>query len=57
MIERVGFVGGGVMAEAMIRGLIEKQVVRPEQVTAADPLPERRHLLESRPGGQTTTHG
>ena len=48
MIERIGFVGGGVMAEAIIRGLLEKQIVRPEQITVADPLPERRSLLESR---------
>ncbi len=51
----ITFIGSGVMAEAMIRGLISQNIVAPEQITAADPLPERLDELHERYGIHTTT--
>ena len=46
----ITFVGPGVMAEAIISGLIRKSVARPEQIRAAGPNPERREDLKTRYG-------
>ena len=42
--ERVGSIGGGNMAEAILRGLL-RAGFEPAQLSAADPVPERRALL------------
>lgn len=43
----IAFIGSGVMAEAMIRGLLTRKIVGPEQIIAAGPRPERgKHLQE-----------
>ena len=43
----ITFVGGGTMAEALIRGLLSKGLATGNQITASDPLQERRaHLSE-----------
>jgi len=42
----IATVGSGVMAEAMIAGLLRGDLVRPEQVVASHPRPERRASLE-----------
>jgi pyrroline-5-carboxylate reductase len=44
-IEEVGFIGGGNMAEALIRGLIASGV-SPERITVAELMSERRVFLE-----------
>ena len=41
----ISFIGSGVMAEAMIRGLINQKSVSPEQIMAADPWQERIEYL------------
>lgn len=38
---RIAFIGSGVMAEAMISGLLSRQVVPPEHIWASGPRPER----------------
>jgi pyrroline-5-carboxylate reductase len=43
--KKIGFIGGGKMAEAMIRGLVSKGV-QPRQVLAYDTDPKRRSMLE-----------
>ncbi len=43
--KHLGFIGGGNMAEAMIRGIIRNQVVRPDQIIASDTSVERREHL------------
>jgi pyrroline-5-carboxylate reductase len=43
---RIAFIGGGVMAEAMIRGLLKKGIVKPGDVVASDVSAERRTLLK-----------
>jgi len=47
---RVSFVGAGVMAEAVIRGLLEKELVDPVNIIAADIRAERGPELTGRYG-------
>jgi pyrroline-5-carboxylate reductase len=39
--KRIGFVGSGIMAEAMIKGLLRESLVLPQQITASGPRLER----------------
>ena len=48
MLDSIAFVGSGVMAEAMISGLLKRKLVAPERVVAGDPREKRRCELESR---------
>src|SRR5882724_5294551 len=45
---RLSFIGCGVMAEAMIAGLLSKNLVKPEQVVASHPREERRAELQGK---------
>ena len=45
---RLGFIGGGVMAEAMIAGLLDRRLVAPDQIIVSHPRAERRDELSSR---------
>lgn len=47
---RLAFIGGGTMAEAMIRGLLEKHLVPPSHVLVTGPRRERRADLTKRFG-------
>jgi pyrroline-5-carboxylate reductase len=49
----IATVGSGVMAEAMIAGLLRGEIVRPGQVVASHPRPERREALEREYGIRT----
>src|SRR5687768_171929 len=44
------FIGCGVMAEAMIAGLLGKNLVKPEQVVGSHPREERREELKTKYG-------
>ncbi len=44
----IAFIGSGNMGEAMIHGLLTKDMVTPEQIIAADPRPERLEELHAR---------
>ena len=48
--KRLAFIGGGVMAEAMMRGLFEKHLVPPSHVLVTGPRRERRADLTKRFG-------
>lgn len=48
--QQVTFIGSGVMAEAMIKGLIKDNLLQPDQIVAADPRPERGADLVARYG-------
>ena len=48
--KRLAFIGGGTMAEAMMRGLFEKHLVPPSHVQASGPRRERRADLVKRFG-------
>ncbi|HTO10241.1 MAG TPA: pyrroline-5-carboxylate reductase [Candidatus Binatia bacterium] len=43
--KRVGFIGGGNMGEALIRGLVGANLVKPDLITATDVRPERTRQL------------
>jgi pyrroline-5-carboxylate reductase len=44
---RIAFIGGGTMAEAMVRGIIAGKLARPNQISVGEPVEERRkHLSE-----------
>ncbi|HET8567389.1 MAG TPA: pyrroline-5-carboxylate reductase [Candidatus Limnocylindria bacterium] len=47
---RLAFIGGGTMAEAMIRGLLERRLVTSSRITASGPRRERRSELVQRFG-------
>ena len=47
---RVGIVGAGVMAEAIIGGLLADRAVAPDRLVASHPRPDRRELLAERHG-------
>ncbi len=51
----IGFIGGGVMGESMIAGLLKQRAVAADQVFAADPLPQRGQDLNTQYGIRTTT--
>lgn len=52
----VGFIGSGVMAEAMIGGLLNQKLVTADQIIASDPREERCHELTARYNIRATTH-
>ena len=52
--QSVAFIGSGIMGEAMIRGLITRNIVAPEQIIAADPMAERLDDLRGRYGIRVT---
>ena len=51
--ERIAFIGCGTMGEAMVKGLLLEQLVRPDQIVTSHPRAERRRELEDRYGVQT----
>jgi pyrroline-5-carboxylate reductase len=50
MTQTLAFIGGGQMAEAIIRGLVTGQVCRPDALYATDPVPARCDRLKSQFG-------
>ncbi len=48
--KKIGFIGAGNMAEALISGLITSKQVRPDQIFISDIDSQRRNLLEKRYG-------
>lgn len=50
----IAFIGSGIMAEAMIRGLINNNSVEPGQILASDPWQTRLDQLKEQYGIQTT---
>jgi pyrroline-5-carboxylate reductase len=46
MLDTIGFVGGGIMAAAMIQGLLEKGLTQPDRIVASGPREKRRAELE-----------
>jgi pyrroline-5-carboxylate reductase len=53
--KRIAFIGSGVMAEAMIKGLLRQGLVAPDRIAASGPRPERGQELFDRYGVCTTT--
>jgi pyrroline-5-carboxylate reductase len=51
----LSFIGSGMMAEAMIAGLLKQRLIEPGQIIAAGPRPERGEQLAARHGIRWTT--
>ena len=47
---RIAFIGGGVMAEAIIGGILDAGLASPEDVAVGEPVSERRDYLSERYG-------
>lgn len=52
----IAFIGSGVMAEAMIKGLLNQKLLNGDQIIAAEPREERGHELVARYGLRYTHH-
>ncbi len=52
--QTIAFIGAGTMGEAMIRGLLDLDIVEPEQIIASDPWDERLNYLAERYRIKTT---
>ncbi len=52
----IATVGSGVMAEAIIAGVLRGRLVEPGQIVASHPRPERREQLEAGHGIRTVVH-
>jgi pyrroline-5-carboxylate reductase len=52
--KRIVFVGAGMMAEAMIAGLVKKKLARPEDITGTGPREERGAELRKKYGIKTS---
>lgn len=46
--KKIAFIGGGIMGEAMIRGLLVQDIVKPSQIIVSDPWAERLDYLKNR---------
>jgi len=53
--KKIAFIGSGVMAEAMIAGLLNKKLAKPENITASGPREERGGELRRKYGIKSTT--
>ena len=53
-LREIGIIGGGQMAEAMIRGFIDKGMFTPENILVSEPVEERRNYLEKNYKVKTT---
>jgi pyrroline-5-carboxylate reductase len=53
---KIAFIGSGVMGEAMIKGLLNKDLLKSEQICAADPHAERGKQLVARYNLNYTPH-
>ena len=54
MFESVAFVGGGIMGEAMVQGLLSRKLVIPNKVIVAEPREGRRKELQQKHGVRVT---
>jgi pyrroline-5-carboxylate reductase len=53
--KKIAFIGPGVMAEAMIAGLLRKKLAKPENITVAGPREERGQELQKKYRIKSTT--
>jgi len=53
--EGIGFIGGGVMAEALIRGFLNTKMYKPNEILVSEPNDQRRQYLEEFYGVLTTS--
>lgn len=46
-LKRIAFIGGGVMGEAMIKGLLARELTGPDRIVVSDPWQERLDVLRT----------
>ena len=51
---RIAFIGSGAMGEAMIKGLLARQLIEADHITASDPVAARRDVIAQAYGVGTT---
>lgn len=51
---RIAFIGSGAMGEAMIKGLLARQLIGADHITASDPVAARRNVIAQAYGVGTT---
>ena len=44
----IGFIGGGIMAEALISGILNSNAYKPNQINVSDPIKTNSNELEKR---------
>ncbi len=54
MLGPISFIGGGVMGEAMVQGLLAKRLLNAEGITVSEPREERREELRKKHGIRVT---
>lgn len=54
MLNTISFIGGGVMGEAIIQGLLNRNTVAPDGITVSEPREKRRAEIEARYHIRTT---
>jgi pyrroline-5-carboxylate reductase len=52
--KEIGIIGGGQMAEALIKGFLEKEIFSSDKILVSEPVAERREYLEKTYGVITT---
>ncbi|MFL7839778.1 MAG: pyrroline-5-carboxylate reductase [Candidatus Promineifilaceae bacterium] len=52
--KKIAFIGGGIMGEAMVRGLLGQDIVTADQIIVSDPWDKRREYLAEKFGIYTT---
>lgn len=51
---KIAFIGSGAMGEAMIKGMLDRGLIRPDQIVASDPVETRRQAMVQAYGVQAT---
>lgn len=54
---RIGFIGGGTMAEAILSGVLDRELASPEDIAVAEVVEARRGYLSERYGVRVTGDG
>jgi pyrroline-5-carboxylate reductase len=52
---RLAFLGGGVMAEAIVNGVLSREVIKPDRITIGDPVDARLEYMASKYGVSVTS--
>lgn len=54
MLGSISFIGGGVMGEAIVQGLLSKKLLKAQDITVSEPRKERREELRKKYGVKVT---
>ena len=52
---KISFIGGGVMGEAIIKGVLAKGIAKPDDIIVSDPVQARQELLSKQHGVKAAT--